>query len=216
MTRAAGELNLALDYDFTLFDTARFSTDLWQEVARLTDIPLAQAAADGEGFHADPVLGGYDYEKHMAAYGLESAAMWAVLDDVVRSNDYLYEDSAEFVQVLRAEGYRPYILSYGVMPYQRAKIVPYIGKLAGASDERRNTGPDLGYTIILRRKGEYIAEAYPGARGALVDDVANQILPEGFVEIHIDRSLELTSPQEKAGGFVVANLAQAQHVIRSL
>ncbi len=213
---AQSELNLHIDYDLTLFDTDRFASDLWQEFARLTGLPLEQVISDGAQLHADPILGGYDFSGHAALYGLDPIAMWARLDEIIRSRDYLYEDSAEFMQALRADGYNPRILSFGESHFQRAKIVPYLGKLVGESCRMSDVDSELDYTVIFRKKGEYIAETYPGSLGALVDDVPDQNLPEGFTEIHLDKTLELSSPQEKVGGFVVASLAQARLVIKSI
>ncbi|HSH31980.1 MAG TPA: hypothetical protein VK963_04920, partial [Candidatus Saccharimonadales bacterium] len=113
MSETAGELSLHIDYDLTLFDTTRFALDLWQLFAQLTRLPAEQIASDAAQLHADPVLGGYDFAGHADVYGLDRAFMWPRLNEIVRSKDYLYEDGAEFIQALRADGYRPRILSVG-------------------------------------------------------------------------------------------------------
>ncbi len=209
------DLNVRVDFDLTLFNSKHFAADLWQNIAWHSGVTVEQVAADGATFHVDPVLGGYEFDKHTASYGLDPNVMWSELDDIVRSTDYLFDDSIPFMTELRGNRYNPRILSFGEDCFQRAKIIPYLGRLAGNEDGQIKVN-EIGLDVVFRRKAEHIAEKHPNERGVLVDDVPNQGLHEGFVEVHIDRSLILPGPLEKPEGFTVANLEQAYEVISSL
>lgn len=203
MTEATRPERILIDYDFTLFDTAASSQDLWNELAASCGKSPAEVEADSGQFYIDPVLGGYDYEGHVVSYGLEPKVMWKQLDEMFRSHDYLYPDGLPFIQELHAHGYSPSVLSFGEKRFQAAKIAPHVGAL-------------LPYDVVLRRKGLHIAEQYTSETGALIDDIPEQRLPAGFTEIHIDRGAAIRSPQQKLGGFVVANLEQAFDVLQSM
>lgn len=206
---------LLVDFDLTLFRTDAFAGDLWQEMATQSGRPVTETEEDGKNFHLDPVLGGYDFHAHIDSYGLSRDVLWKRLDELVRSKDYLYPDAAPFIQALQGAGYSPSILSYGENQYQSAKIVPVLAKLAGFQDGTTEN-ESLSYDVVFQKKGQYIAATYPGEQGVLVDDVPGQNLPGGFVEIQLDRQSGLATPQEKVGGFVVANLEQAYSVIRDI
>jgi len=149
-----------------------------------------------------------------SSYDLNSGVLWTRLDELVQGNDYLYADSARFMQELLGDDFDPTILSFGEAKFQQAKIIPCLEKLAGSSWAASR----IGVEVVARRKAEHLAETYRGHRGVLLDDVPRQNLPAGFIEIQIDRKRDL--PQllgnKALGGFVVSNLAQALQVIRSL
>jgi len=214
MQKISNTLSLHVDFDSTLFNTRRFADDLCRDIAGQAQVPFERVKADTQRHHKDPDLKHYDFERHVAIYGLDPRVMWQRLDAIVRSGDYLFEDSAAFIQGLRAAGFEPRILTFGEASIQRAKILPNLAALAGG--DKAYAAHPLEVEITLRKKGEFLAEAYPGQRGALVDDVPDQQLPPGFTEIHLDRPRGLTAPEAKSGGFTVSNLEQARQVIESL
>lgn len=140
--------------------------------------------------------------------------MWQRLDGIVRSHDYLYEDSAAFMRGLRAAGYDPRIVTFGEQRMQHAKILPNLARLAGG--DKAYAAQPLAVDVTTGNKGDFLTARYAGQHGVLVDDVPDQNLPEGFVEIHLDRPRQLLAPLAKTGGFTVSSLEQARQVINSL
>lgn len=207
---------ILVDFDVTLFKTHEWMHDLWTEFAARTGLSYADVGADGQRFHVDPVLGGYDFNAHCDSYGLDRTLMWRRVEEMARSKDYLYDDSPAFIQQLQDAGYRPAILSFGERDFQTVKILPTLGRLSGIKDREAASGSELPFTVVMEKKGDYIAREYAGEQGVLVDDVPDQNLPGGFSEIHIDRHSDQQKHEDKVRGFVVANLAQALDVIRSL
>lgn len=205
------ELSVHVDFDWTLHDTTAFINDLWPMIAIASSRPLDEVAKDGDHFHADPVLGGYSYDDHVASYGLDAVEMWQKVHDMVHANDYLYPESAHFIQNLRKAGFDPKLLSFGETRFQTAKIKPTLSRLVGG-----NSTKPLEVEIVFCKKRELLAEKYAGRHGVLVDDVAGQQLPDGFTEIHFDRDSGLIEPQETESGFVVGSLYQALDVIKNL
>jgi hypothetical protein len=205
----SSEFVTLVDFDWTLSNTTMSSDDLWYLMAERGDTTYEQAKIDGVAAHVDK-RGGYMFEKHIAKYGLDSVQMWKELDDLVRSHNYLYDDAIEFIQELLTAGMAPEILTFGEDRFQRAKIVPILGKLsAGISEE-------MHIQTVMEPKGMYIARTYPGKRGVLVDDKDEQALPEGWTEIFLDRKVELDEPLKRTTGFQVYNLHQAAQVIKNL
>ena len=204
------DLIIYVDFDSTLYDTPRFGRDLYQLIADRAHLPVATVIQDGKKFFADLRLGGYGYADHVRSYGLDAEAMWRSLDELVANDDYLYPDSPGFIQSLCDEGYKPHILSFGEQRFQTVKIVSALQHLLGATDHQ------LGFDVVMRKKREHIIEKHPGMHGVLVDDKPDQDLPEGFIEITLDRSAELEQPRRNGSIYVASNLIQAAEIIRSL
>lgn len=198
-----------VDFDKTLYDTPRFGQDLKRLIADAAHISVEKVTADIRRFIADLNLGGYDYERHMRSYGLDAGTMWAALEELVAA-DYLYEDSPAFVQSLCDEGYKPHILSFGEERFQSIKVTSVLKHLVG------KTPHEIGFDVIMRKKREHIIARHPGMRGVLIDDKPDQNLPAGFVEITLDRSLQLESARQNGATYVAANLQQAAEIIRFL
>ena len=199
-----------IDFDRTLYDSGRFSDDLWALIGRQAGIDPSQVAESVAKFETHETLGGYDYEAHIRAFGLDPAQMWAKLAQLLDAYDYLYDDSARFVQSLLGSGYRPRILSFGNYKFQAAKIAPTLDVLAGT------TGHELGYDIVMRRKREHLIEYHPGEHGVLIDDKPGQELPEGFTEITLDRPRGLAEVVREGPAYVASDLAQVRALIEDL
>lgn len=207
------ELITLLDFDRTLYDTGRFANDLWNDVAQQTDLPFTKVKSDAKQYKIHPLLGGYDFAKHVAAYNLNTAAMWQRLEKIAQSTNYLYVDSPVFVQALLTDGYRPHILTLGEPRIQTVKIEHCKSRLLGKYAASRH----LDATVVQYSKSEYIADTYPGQRGILIDDVPDQNLPPGFTEICINRHVNLPQPKQIAPNiFTVSSLAQAHQIIMNL
>lgn len=198
---------LYIDFDFTLYDTKRFADDLFCLIADKAHISVDTVGSDSRRYFSDPVLGDYDYEAHILSYDLIPKEMWQQLDIITRKTNYLYADSADFVNSLKRSNYQPSILSFGERKFQLAKITPTLKLLSLESSN---------VTVVNRRKGEHIAELHKGQSGALVDDVPDQQLPKGFIEIHLNRNATTPGATIKPGGYTVSSLKQAEDIIRSL
>ena len=215
-----GDVIALIDYDWTLADTTRSSNDLWTMISNISGIAVERVAKDGEGFHPSH-LGGYDYAAHVRSYGLDEAAMWGELDELARTGAeqnppaYIYDDSAPFMKELINSGQDPTILTFGVEPFQLGKIKPNLAHLTGIQD-CDDGRLQIPVTAALEPKGLYIARAFPGRRGFLVDDKPNQQLPLGFAEIHLDRTRPEDHIEQTETGFVVGSLMQALNAIKSL
>lgn len=210
--------HVKVDYDWTLFDTTSFSTDLWRQLAQETGEDPKQVRRDSKLYYADTTLGGYDFESHIKSYELDSDRMWRTLGELVVAKDYLFPDSVPFMSALVTDGFAPSVLSFGDTRFQKAKIQPYLATLAGgiAHDETTVYSP-IGCEIVLQKKGQVIEAQHPNERGVLVDDIANQNLPPGFTEITIDRTRQdIVAPLELPNGYVVSGLEQALQLIRAL
>lgn len=199
-----------VDFDSTLFNTRQFSADLRKVIASKAQLPFDQVAADAARFRPHR-LGGYDYVAHVRSYGLDAGAMWQQLDELARSRDYLYPDAAPFIAALRADGFDPKILSFGEERFQRIKIVPTLPALTHQTARQA-----LSYAVVFEPKNGHIAALHPGERGVLVDDVADQKLPAGFSEIHLDRTQPTTTLRQTDEGYVVGSLAAAHQAIATL
>lgn len=202
-----------VDFDSTLYDTKRFKADLLQAIANQSGITVEQLNADIGNYWTHPTLGGYDFNGHMTAHGLKSADMWDILDALPHKR-YLYDDSAAFIRMLRADGYDPSILSFGERRFQEAKIRPVLAALTSSSQKIEGHG--LPFEVVFRPKREHFADIRPGGHGVLVDDRPDQHLPAGFTEIHLDRKRPLPKPLHRTGIYIVSDLMQAYDVIQTL
>jgi len=202
-----------VDFDSTLYDTKRFRADLSQEIAIQSGMTVEELNADIGSYLTHPTLGGYDFPGHMTAHGLKPADMWDILNTLPHER-YLYDDSAAFIRMLRADGYDPSVLSFGEQRFQEAKIRPALAALIGGSP--KTEGQALPFEVVFRPKREHLADIRPGGHGALVDDRSDQHLPDGFTEIHLDRKHPLSKPLRKTNGYVVSDLIQAYDAIQTL
>jgi hypothetical protein len=190
------EYVLNVDYDHTLFNTSDFATDVLEMLARESGQAADAIAAAMPAFAA-----------HADACGIEPGKAWANLEEILKATNYLYKDSAPFMQEVIGLGFNPRALTFGIRNFQEPKIISQLKQLVG--DYR------LAYDIIGEPKREFIAGMYAGRRGALVDDVSGQDLPSGFTEITIDRNCRLLGPKATSAGFVISGLAQALEVLRA-
>ncbi|HEX8763436.1 MAG TPA: HAD family hydrolase [Candidatus Saccharimonadales bacterium] len=204
------EFVLYVDFDSTLYDAKRFGQDLFEVIAKQADVSSRNVAATVESFFTHPQLGGYDFVGHITSFGLDAKIMWRQLEELLAKNNYLYQDSSDFIRTVRHYGYRPKILSFGDERFQKLKILSVIPLLTGANSS------SLDVIVIDHKKADYIRAHTPGQVGVLIDDVPNQKLPAGFTEINIDRRLKLSNPVKNKDGYQISTLAQAHHILAQL
>jgi hypothetical protein len=201
---------LYVDFDSTLYNTKAFAADHFALIAQYARVYPKEIADSIDQFFSHPGLGGYDYNSHIEFYGLDPKIMWQKLEELVQHNNYLYPDSARFIQNARQKGYDPKILSFGEQRFQLIKIRPTLEMLAGKYSK------PIEVSVVDRKKHAHIRALHMDQHGALIDDVPDQELPDGFTEIHIDRSLEPNQPTKKDSGFTISDLDQALEIIESL
>ena len=201
-------LVIYVDFDSTLYHTALFSDQLRKRLSKKTGLPAEEIKADGRAFFFHPYLGGYEYEKHMAKYGLDPAEMWSLLEETCKTN-FLFTDSIDFIKALRADGFDPKILSFGEKRFQSIKIQAMLPLLSSG-------GRDIEVVIVDKKKNQHIAALHNGQHGVLIDDVPDQDLPAGFTEIHLNRSQALQTPLIKDNVITISDLAQARKIINNI
>jgi FMN phosphatase YigB (HAD superfamily) len=151
---------LYVDFDSTLYDTGTFIEELWKLIASKASLPVDTVREDSKSHYFHPYLGGYEYEEHFSRYGLNAPEMWRALDTITDNADFLYPDSAKFIQKLRARGYDPKILTFGEKRFQLAKINPMIKYLVSEKY------PDpLEVIVVDKKKNEHIAALHEGQTG---------------------------------------------------
>ncbi len=184
---------LFVDFDRTLFDTAVFSDQLWRAMSRRYGIDPEVAKGESKAyFRYLGTLYDYDFFSHMRqTTGLSDGAIEAAVREDLAHQQFLYADSDEVFAWQRA-GYDVRILTYGNEPYQRLKL--------GFAPQLLQKLPVV---IIRERKADYLASAHAEQLGWLVDDKPDQRLPNGFKEIHLDRTAEL--PVNNGCGYVIVN-----------
>lgn len=183
---------LFVDFDRTLFDTASFTTKLWESVSRRYGLDAEEAKTDGQAYFSYVgKLYDYDFFAHMRKMtGSSDAGIAdAVREDLV-GHDFRYPDSDE-VFTWAADGHDVRILTFGNEPYQRLKLslTPEFMKLP--------------IMIIREPKAEYLGWAHEAQQGWLVDDKPDQRLPVGFKEINLNRTSDLPIAQQS--GYVIVN-----------
>ena len=212
MSESTGNLpRLFLDYDRTLFDTDRFAAALLDLLAQETGKTPGSIKESATKAKIDPKFGGFDLDGLVATLGLNSRQVYAELDSLLASDDFLIDGAAQFVQTLLDSGYAPEILTFGQKGIQSAKIEVYLDKLTG---DRPRT--DLACHITDEPKTDFIRKQAGSAQGILMDDVAGQELPRGFVEINFAQNAKLEAVETNKSGFRVSTYPQALKAIRAV
>jgi len=197
-----------VDFDSTLFSHQQFGGDWRRALAAEAHISRAQFDEEELALQSDPTKQ-YSVTLHLASHGVGRERIAAIFRDLCTQNNYLYPDAALFVQSVREASLEPTILTFGGQLFQNAKIEPNLARLAG-------NGRNLSYHVVDIAKGEYIASHVHGKRGVLIDDVADQNLPPGFTEIHLDRARQLDEPEKLESGYEVSNLNQVAWIVKLL
>lgn len=183
---------LFVDFDRTLFDTASFTTKLWESVSRRYNLDAEKAKTEGQAyFNYVGNLYDYDFFSHMRKMtGSSDVGIADAVREDLAGHDFCYPDSDEPF-AWADEGHDVRILTFGNEPYQRLKL-----SLAAEF-------MDLPIMIIRESKAEYLGWAHEAQQGWLVDDKPDQRLPVGFKEINLNRTSDLPIAQQS--GYVIVN-----------
>lgn len=176
-----------VDFDLTLFNTTRFSEALFSSFASVCSLQVGDVEKSANDHYIDPILGGYDIELHAMSLGICPEKAWLLLDEILKTN-FLYQDSALFLENLTANDDPVTILSFGERRFQTQKILQSLKHLSV------NIRDSLDVQIVQERKTRYIQRSYPGKQGMLIDDIPNQGLPNGMLEVQIARGTTFSSP----------------------
>lgn len=168
-----------LDFDRTLFDTPRFMEDFYMLLTKEFGID-GQAARQTYPQAYVPVGGlqYYDFSVHMALLGAGADPVADAVRGKFGADRYIYDDVAGFLDAVHDTGSAAAIVTFGMHSFQRLKydISPAV--------------QGLPFNDVLTEKAEYIASAYAGRQGVIIDDRAVEALPSGFRHIWISREGE--------------------------
>jgi len=202
---------LYIDYDRTLFDTDKFATALWGMFSEEAGKSIGDIEEMSKKAKIDPKFGGFDFDGLVSTLELKSQTMYTRLDSLLKSENFLIDGADQFIQLLLSSGYMPEILTFGQKGIQSAKIEVYLDKLTG---DRPRT--DLACHITDEPKTDFIRKQAGSAQGILMDDVAGQELPRGFVEINFAQNAKLEAVETNKSGFRVSTYPQALKAIRAV
>jgi hypothetical protein len=186
---------LFVDFDRTLVKTDRLIAASWQTIEKTYGIDTTSVLATLEDHYVHVGdLRYYHLDKHIEASLRRPAdEVAAAIYPTLQKQDFAYADAKEIFAW--QDKYEVRILTFGAEWYQRFKL--------GLVPQFQNIPTD----IILRPKGEFIAEQFGNRTGWLVDDKYNGGMPPGFTEIHLVRSSSLTN--ENKSGIIIINSLNA-------
>jgi hypothetical protein len=168
-----------LDFDRTLFDTDLFWIDFAECLAVVIGISPAQILNAYTDYVTTTNLTSYIfYEDYIKQHNINHKLVQESVDKMLKNKQYLFEDAIELLDGsnnLQREC-EVAVLTYGQELFQNLKI--------SLCKELKN----LTSYITLLPKTEFIDYYMPNRFGLLVDDKLGQNLPNGWVEVHIDRN----------------------------
>jgi hypothetical protein len=183
-----------VDFDRSLFDTARFQADLFRAVTGGDQNRQAKFESDIPQY-SDPATGFYDFFKHAVAFtGLSHAQLDAQLEAGLRDPDYSFPDARRWVGAPRAAGEQIVILTVGGPDYQNLKFkhAPGLSRLPHHIINA-NKSALLAKALWGQHRPPYTVKYAPGRFDEiiLIDDVATHLqhLPAlpGISGIHLVR-----------------------------
>lgn len=161
---------LLLDFDRTLFDTARFVERLWNWLAKHYGIDAEhEKSRVAEFSHHVGDMYSYDFFGHVAALAIDGQSISRRAHQELADENFLYPDASAALVL------SPQILTFGNEPYQRFKL-DFCPELA-----------DIKSTIIEEPKELFIARTLPDTPVVLVDDKLLRTLPPNLRFVHLDR-----------------------------
>lgn len=177
---------LFVDLDRTLFDTVAFfnfvenilinefkvTTEDYEKVRPLYAVEST-----------DPMLRYSDFDEILIRLDISKESFQQVVTSSAGNNKFILKDAVGFIEWLQqCTTHEVRILSFGQYYFQMLKLL--VSPALSNFPEH----------IIMQRKNEFIAKEYTNRTGILIDDKPNQALPEGWVELFIDR---LSKPLEQ-------------------
>lgn len=200
-----------IDFDYTLFDTAKFRAGLYKILKQngLDKSKLALTPEYAENGHK--LINMREIFAGLAEkYGLELSGFIAPLEDLyARGSELVFADSADFVRFLKARGDKVCCLTWGDPDFQREKMG--ISGLEALFDE-------IIYTDILK----YQLEGIEYADAIFIDDSLRDL--EGLLAAGAKRVIRVKRPNGKNSGKVlpealagvleVESLAELQQIMQ--
>lgn len=190
-----------LDLDRTLYRTAAAGRAKWQKISQ--NYPQIDASSEharqGEFYKYSGDMYAYDFSEHVAAVGLDVAAVYQMLTSSELADGRLeYEGAAELVEWARNNGVVK-VLTYGTDDYQRLKAA-LCPSLKG-----------IEVVTVLSAKGVYLEDK---GDAWLVDDrPLGDELPENVRFIQV--CLEGQVPPAEAHWPVARSLHEVLELIQS-
>ena len=152
-------MNYYLDFDYTLFDTYLFREELYNILEKngldKTEIPLTKESKNNNQklLNIKQV-----FEKISKENNIPLENLLTPLENLYeRGQEYLYKDTIEFLEYLKAKGHKLHIITWGEKEYQQEKIK--ISKIEKYFDE-----------IICAEKLKYELENIDYSNGIFIDD----------------------------------------------
>ena len=169
---------LLIDFDSTLFRTGEFWKDIAVAMARATGKPDETYVNQYHRFTmGEGRLQLLDYDLLLATIGTDDATLTQHLQNITAGKNYLFDDAKQLLdhQDILGEQYDIGILTFGQPYYQLKKLalVPQI--------------KHFPVHITQTYKADYIKATFNTKNGVLVDDKPGQMLPSGWIEVHVDR-----------------------------
>lgn len=177
-------MKLYIDFDRTLFDTARFVVDRDRVLRQKFGIEIKQSDTKKFYRYVDDLYL-YDFYEHMANYGLSMDDIDAKLKPELKKirQTYIYSDAKKIINDFDFS-----VLTFGQQKYQELKfeLTPELG-----SKEK---------IVVLEHKDEYLTRERGAERVALVDDKLEAARQHPLVDfIHLERSASMPLWQDETG-----------------
>jgi hypothetical protein len=185
---------LFIDVDRTIFDTDRFVVVLWEAIGKTYGIDSQAELNKLQSYYVYlsseeksqaraglKPLSHYDFRSHV-----ESVVKGHLADDVVANiqailakHNFVYPDTRAILQLVNKNP--SLVLKFLTLEqewYQLVKRKQIINSLPQLNN--------FAWHVVQEPKGEYIARVFPGTKGWLVDDKAQQ-LPKGYKLLWLQR-----------------------------
>jgi len=170
---------ILLDFDRTLFDTDLFWIDFAECLAVVIGISPSQILkAYTDYVTATGITSYIFYEDYIKQHNINHKLVQETVNKMLKNKQYLFEDAIKLLNSsdnLQRE-YEVAVLTYGQELFQNLKI--------SLCKELKS----LTSYITLLPKAQFIDYYISNRVGLLVDDKLGQNLPNGWVEVHIDRN----------------------------
>lgn len=172
---------LFIDLDRTVLDTDKFYAIMVRALSDMTGTAIETIdkiyKSHAKGSYVGDLLHYHDFMGIINELGVEFEQIRARVLVDTENIDLLCTDAQPLISWAGVQSkFEPMLLSFGA---------PEIQRLKAECCKQLNT---LVLHTTLIKKYDYISQNFPGRSGTLVDDKADQRLPDGWTELNIDRS----------------------------
>jgi hypothetical protein len=187
-----------LDLDRTLFDTDTFYHDFNEWILKGDSLNNYITCVDGNDLYRYT-----DFEQILLNTNFTPDIVYKTIKSKSKSKNYLFNDATKFLINMHEHkaNYDFAILSFGQERFQKIKIK--LCPLLLAIDP----------IIKLAPKKITISNYFNNRTGLLIDDKKGQGLPRGWLEVHIDRTNYLKSPESKNNCIEISSLEQLETLL---